>query len=159
MNASVGRIMALQDGPQAFLESLGLKVTTARVRIVECLWRHAENCDHVSAEQLYLELHKAGNRFGLATVYRVLANLEACGVVRRRQFSRGHTVFEFAKAGLHHHMVEADGKTILEFADAGIEQRLQALAAERGYEYLDSELVIYVRARHAEPFRQVLPGA
>lgn len=141
------------DDPAVFarelLSRLDMKATLARVQIIQRLWDHARQTEHVSAEQLYRELHDASSPVGLATIYRVLAALEAAGAVRRQQFARGQTVFELSDRRLHHHMVEADGHAVLEFADAEIEKCLQCLAAAQGYEYVGSELVIYVKPRKA----------
>jgi len=135
---------ALAD-PAAFLTSRGIKATRSREQLLQSLMDHACNQEHVTAEQLERDLTVAGKSIGLATIYRVLAMFEKYGVVRREQFARGQTVFEFhSERNPHHHMVRTDGTPVLEFSDALVEHRLREIAEKNGYQYLGSELIVHV---------------
>ena len=57
------------------LKKAGLKATLPRIRILEILEQYKD--DHLSAEDIYKELIKAGEDVGLATVYRVLTQFES----------------------------------------------------------------------------------
>lgn len=123
------------------LKAAGLKETRPRRRILEIL----ENSEkkHLSAEDVYRLLLKGGETAGLATVYRVLTQFEAAGLVTRHQFEGGQSVFEF-NDGLHHdHIVCVHCGRIDEFVDEVIEQRQQAIAKEQGYAMTDHSLHIY----------------
>ena len=61
------------------LKKLGLKVTHPRIRILEILG--SEGVRHLSAEDLYRRLLADGEDIGLATVYRVLTQFEAAGLI------------------------------------------------------------------------------
>ena len=135
------------DSARELLLRLGLKATISRLEIVRLLLAHGSKMEHVSAEQIYRELQAQHRSLGLATIYRTLAVLETQGAVKRKQFSRGQTVFELTGHRVHHHMVETSGRAVLEFSDAKIERRLQQLAAAQGYDYVGSELVVYVKPR------------
>ncbi|MEN8763913.1 MAG: transcriptional repressor, partial [Thiogranum sp.] len=56
---------------------------------------------HMSAEDVYKVLLEAQEEIGLATVYRVLTQFEAAGLVTRHHFEGGHSVFEMNEG--HHH--------------------------------------------------------
>jgi len=131
---------------QQQLRDAGLKVTTQRLCILELLARPASGFAHLSAETIHGQLHEEGRAISLATVYRVLAQLESCGLVARHRFLGGHCVFEIAHADAHDHMLDVDGGAIVEFSDPVIRSRLQAIAAAKGYDVLDQELTLYVRA-------------
>ena len=78
------------------LRKAGLKVTLPRVKIYQILEKAGEG-DHFSAEDIYKLLMGMGEDVGLATVYRVLTQFEAAGLVSRHHFEGGHSVFELAR--------------------------------------------------------------
>ena len=124
------------------LKSMGLKATLPRMKILELF--QAGGHRHLSAEDVYKTLLEAGEDVGLATVYRVLTQFEAAGLVERHNFDGGHAVFELADSGHHDHMVCVDSGEVIEFFDAEIEKRQQEIAAERGYTLHDHALALYV---------------
>jgi Fur family ferric uptake transcriptional regulator len=105
------------------LRKAGLKVTLPRVKILQMLDSTEQR--HMSAEDVYKALMEAGEDVGLATVYRVLTQFEAAGLVVRHNFDGGHAVFELADGGHHDHMVNVDTSEVIEFIDAEIEKRQQ----------------------------------
>ena len=100
------------------LRKAGLKVTLPRVKILQMLDSTEQR--HMSAEDVYKALMEAGEDVGLATVYRVLTQFEAAGLVVRHNFDGGHAVFELADGGHHDHMVNVDTSEVIEFMDAEI---------------------------------------
>lgn len=128
------------------LRKAGLKVTLPRIKILQIL-ESADSSRHLSAEDVYKTLLDAGEDVGLATVYRVLTQFEAAGLVERHNFDGGHAVFELAKGAHHDHMVRVDTGEVVEFYDAEIEKRQRAIAEARGYELVEHSLVLYVRPK------------
>lgn len=125
------------------LRKAGLKVTLPRMKILEILEGSANH--HLSAEDIYRSLLQSHEDIGLATVYRVLTQLEAAGLVTRHHFEGGTAVFEL-KATLHHdHIVCVDCGGIEEFVDAGIEERQLSVAHRLNYELCDHSLILYGR--------------
>jgi Fur family ferric uptake transcriptional regulator len=120
-----------------------LKVTLPRLKVLEVL-EHAEP-HHLSAEDVYKKLIDSDDSVGLATVYRVLTQFEAAGIVARHNFDDGHSVYELAGDDHHDHMIDVDTGQIIEFVSARIEDLQHAIAAEHGYSLVDHELVLYVR--------------
>ena len=125
------------------LRKAGLKITLPRLKILEIF--EQTNQRHLSAEDIYKELLKSEEDIGLATVYRVLTQFEAAGLVTRHNFEGGHSVFELDDGEHHDHMVCVESGDVVEFYSEEIEQLQRKMAAEHGYELLDHSLVLYVR--------------
>ncbi len=123
------------------IKEAGLKITRPRRRILDVLERSERR--HLSAEDVYKELINAGDDIGLATVYRVLTQFESAGLVCRRNFEGGQSVFELNTGDHHDHLVCIKCGRVTEFVDDLIEQRQQAIAVENGYRIEDHSLVIY----------------
>ncbi len=127
------------------LRNAGLKVTLPRLKILEIFERSKQR--HMSAEDMYKELLEAGEDIGLATVYRVLTQFEAAGLVTRHNFEGGHSVFELDDGDHHDHMVCVDTGDVIEFSNEEIERLQHEIAEAHGYEILDHNLVLYVRPK------------
>lgn len=127
------------------LRNAGLKVTLPRLKILEILEKTRQR--HQSAEDIYKELLQSGEDIGLATVYRVLTQFEAAGLVTRHNFEGGHSVFELDDGDHHDHMVCVETGDVIEFVNDEIERLQQNIADEYGYELIDHSLVLYVRRK------------
>lgn len=127
------------------LKKAGLKVTLPRLKILEML--ESAEPRHMSAEDVYRQLIEADEEIGLATVYRVLTQFEAAGLVVRHNFDGGHALFEIDDGQHHDHMVSVDDGKVIEFVDEIIERRQREIAEERGYEIVDHSLVLYVKPK------------
>lgn len=123
------------------LKGVGLKVTLPRRAILDLI---SNNCGvHLSAEDIHLRLRQNGSVFGLATVYRVLAQLETAGLVTRHFFDPGKAVYEINE-GLHHdHLICVSCGRVDEFCNERIESLQAEVADARGYELLDHRLSLY----------------
>ena len=130
------------------LRKAGLKVTLPRLKILEILETGARR--HMSAEDIYKVLLESNEDIGLATVYRVLTQFEAAGLVTRHHFEDGMAVFEL-NHGMHHdHIVCIDCGRVEEFLDKGIEERQTAVAQRLGFEIRDHSLILYGQCRRAD---------
>jgi Fur family ferric uptake transcriptional regulator len=123
------------------LRKAGLKVTLPRVKILNIL--EGSTSHHHSAEDVYKALLDSGEDIGLATVYRVLTQFEAAGLVKRHHFEGGHSVFELYEGTHHDHILCVKCGRVDEFVDETIEQRQKAIAGELGYELTDHSLYMY----------------
>lgn len=130
------------------LKRVGLKVTLPRLKVLEVLERAEPH--HLSAEDVYKKLIESDDSVGLATAYRVLTQFETAGIVARHNFDDGHSVYELASETHHDHMVDVDNGQVLEFIDERIEQLQREVVAQRGYELVDHELVLYVRKKESD---------
>ncbi|GLR64084.1 ferric iron uptake transcriptional regulator [Marinospirillum insulare] len=129
------------------LRKVGLKVTLPRIKILQVLERHAD--DHLSAEDVYKALIDAGEDVGLATVYRVLTQFEAAGLVDKHNFDGGYAVFELSTEEHHDHMVDVETGDVIEFFDEELEALQHKLAESHGLELVDHSLVLYVRKKQS----------
>jgi Fur family ferric uptake transcriptional regulator len=127
------------------LRKAGLKVTQPRMRILEIL--ETSSGKHMTAEDIYRELIQHHSDIGLATVYRVLTQFEAAGLVLKHNFEGGQAVYEIDRGKHHDHMVDVDTGKVIEFTSEAIEKLQHEIAERHGYAIEDHSLVLYVRAR------------
>jgi Fur family ferric uptake transcriptional regulator len=127
------------------LRKAGLKVTQPRKLILELLDEVGNK--HVTADDIYRVLIQAGEDIGLATVYRVLNQFEAAGLVVKHNFEGGQAFYELDSGEHHDHMVCVETGKVIEFSNREIERLQAEIAAEHGYDIEDHSLVIYVRPK------------
>jgi len=130
------------------LRKVGLKITLPRLKILEILEGAKDR--HMSAEDIYKELLNSGEDIGLATVYRVLTQFEAAGLLTRHNFEGGHSVFELDDGDHHDHMVCVDSGEVTEFVSEEIERLQHEIAERYGYELIDHSLVLYVKNKDVD---------
>lgn len=128
------------------LRKAGLKVTHPRMRILQLLEQRTPR-QHMTAEDIYRQLLEQGDEIGLATVYRVLTQFEAAGLVLKHNFEGGHAVYELDRGGHHDHMVDVDTGKIIEFESSEIEELQRQIAESHGYILEEHSLVLYVRKK------------
>jgi len=124
------------------LRNAGLKVTLPRLKILEILEKQIDE-HHLTAEKVYKILLSEDEDIGLATVYRVLTQFEAAGLVTRHHFEGGNSVFELAKGDHHDHILCMKCGKVDEFSDELIEARQKEIAQKLGYELTDHSLYLY----------------
>lgn len=139
------------------LRKAGLKATAPRIRILQMLETSAAR--HLSAEDVYRALLESGEDVGLATIYRVLTQFEAAGLVTRHNFEGGHSVFEINHGQHHDHIVCIRCGHIEEFYDELIEQRQREVLSQAGYSLADHSLILYGDCQRQECPRRKEAGA
>ena len=127
------------------LRNAGLKVTHPRVRILNLLEQNKAR--HLTAEDIYKQLLSENEDIGLATIYRVLTQFEAAGLVLKHHFEGGQAVYELDRGDHHYHMVDVSSGQITEFESMEIEKLQREIAARHGYLIEDHALVLYVRKK------------
>jgi len=123
------------------LKKAGLKVTLPRMKILQFLENSLVR--HQSAEDIYRALLEDGEEIGLATVYRVLTQFEAAGLVSRHHFEGGQAVFELGQDGHHDHIICVSCGKVEEFFDELIEAQQMKIASQHGYTVTDHSLTLY----------------
>jgi Fur family ferric uptake transcriptional regulator len=129
------------------LRKAGLKITLPRLKILEILG--SANPRHMSAEDIYRRLLESHDDIGLATVYRVLTQFEAAGLVTRHHFEGAMAVFEVNEGPHHDHIVCLDCGGVEEFVDSNIESRQREIAAKHNFELRDHSMILFGRCRKA----------
>ena len=132
-------------GKSQELKTIGLKVTTPRLRILNLF--ETSQVRHMTAEEVYRQLSKDGIDIGLATIYRVLTQFEQAGLLERHHFEGGRAVFELKQSGHHDHLVCLQCGRVEEFYDPEIERRQDKVAAERGFAIIEHALYLYAECR------------
>jgi Fur family ferric uptake transcriptional regulator len=128
------------------LKKAGLKVTLPRVKILQILENLVDR--HMTAEDIYQALRDAEEDVGIATVYRVLTQFEAAGLIERHNFDNGPAVYELDRGEHHDHMVCTETGKVIEFHDAEIEKIQERIASQNGYDLVGHSLVLYVKPTH-----------
>jgi Fur family ferric uptake transcriptional regulator len=113
----------------------------ARRAVVELLGR--QDCC-LSAQEIFDRLRGEGRRVGIATVYRVLEQLSALGLVQRVEVGAGVARYEAAQAsGEHHHHLVCDGCGKVEaFADEELEAVIHKVERKTGYSVAGHDVVL-----------------
>lgn len=94
----------------AVLRSAGLKATSTRLSVLQAL---TEIGGHCSADQVYQFLATAGERVPRGTVFKVMADLSAKGILMLTDVGPGRTLYEYADEW-HHHFVCRHCQTIMD---------------------------------------------
>jgi Fur family ferric uptake transcriptional regulator len=129
------------------IKKAGLKITLPRTKILKILETAPER--HMGAEEVYrILLEEDEGAIALATVYRVLTQFEAAGLVIRHNFESGQAIFELNNHEHHDHMVCLHTGRIVEFHDEIIEQRQREIAKQYGFEIADHSLTLYGEFNH-----------
>ena len=123
------------------LKDAGLKITLPRVKVLQIL--EQSQTRHLSAEEIYKALVDMGEEVSLATVYRVLTQFEAAGLVYRHHFEGGHSVFELSEGEHHDHLICVKCRKVLEFMDDEIEARQVMIASRAKFKMMSHVLTIY----------------
>ncbi len=96
----------------------GLRFTEPRRMILDVL---SGTSKHLSAEDIYMQIHQQYPIMGLTTVYRTLDLLEKMGIIAKFHFGDGRSRYELVrnhqKPGHHHHMVCTNCKQIIDYDD------------------------------------------
>ena len=111
----------------------GYRITIPRQMIIELLNRTK---GHLSAEDIYFELHKLNPNIGLTTVYRTLEILVQMGIIFKFEFGDGRARYELAETpqGMkhHHHLVCTNCGRIIDYTDF-IDEEIELLSqTEKG---------------------------
>lgn len=95
----------------------GYRMTVPRQAIINVL---SSSGEHLSAEDIYIKVHKEFPAVGLTTVYRTLELLNQMGLVVKFDFGDGRARYELTGAGEtehHHHLVCSNCNRIIEYTE------------------------------------------
>ncbi len=119
------------------LKDAGLKVTHPRTKILEVLQSNPDF--HLSADAIHSYLSKHNESIGLATVYRVLTQLEIAGLIQKNQFKDNQSTYEIKKQH-HDHLICTTCGKIIEFINDDLEKLQEKIS--KNYQFrLDSHVM------------------
>ncbi len=84
------------------LQEKGYRLTPQRMLVIEAL-HNAES--HISAEEIYEQLHARYPYSSVSTVYRTLELFKKLKLVTETDFGEGRVRYHVAEKGHHHHLV------------------------------------------------------
>ena len=119
------------------LKDAGLKVTHPRTKILDVLQSNPDM--HLSADEIHNKLVNHNESIGLATVYRVLTQLELAGLIQKNQFSDNQSSYEIKKQH-HDHLICTKCGKIIEFMNDDLEM-LQEKISDKYQFRLDSHVM------------------
>ena len=100
------------------LKGSGYRITVPREEILNVLSNTGE---HLSAEEIYMKVHKTYPGLGLTTVYRTLELLEEMGIVIRIAAGDGRARYELAEGPKgrrhHHHLICTKCGKVIDYTD------------------------------------------
>lgn len=124
-----------------FMTRKGLKSTRQREAILDAF---LDSKEHLSTEDLYLEIRSKHPHIGYATVYRTLKLFAECGIAEERDFGAGQTLYELSHRDDHHdHLICTGCGAIIEFKDRRIEQLQEQVAADHQFTMVSHRLEIF----------------
>ena len=128
------------DAFRAYLREHNLPITAQRLAIADIILGTG---NHLSAEDIMLELGARGASVGTATVYRTLEVLLRSGLVVERDFGEGFKRFEATRDIPHHeHLLCSICGRVTEFRDERLERMTMLIAEQYGYSRQGHRLVI-----------------
>ena len=99
-------------------KSYGYKLTAPRHAVLNVL---SQTSDHLSAEDVYFEIHKVYPNIGLTTIYRTLELLVKMGLASKFDFGDGRARYELSDGPKgtrhHHHLVCTSCGRIIDYTD------------------------------------------
>ena len=119
------------------LKGAGLKVTNPRSKILDVLQSNPGM--HLSADEIHIKLVDHNESIGLATVYRVLTQLELAGLIQKNQFSDNQSSYEIKKQH-HDHLICTKCGKIIEFMDNNLEALQEEISDKYDFR-LDSHVM------------------
>lgn len=128
----------------------GYRITIPRQEILKVLNQTEE---HLSAEEIYLRVHKVYPSVGLTTVYRTLEVLADMGLVFRLEFGDGKARYELVEGPKgklhHHHLVCTDCGRVIDYTDFISEEKElldkteKALSSRHNFKILNHQIHFY----------------
>ena len=121
----------------ARLRERGYRITPQRLAILRVL---AESPDHPTVEAVYRRLLPDFPDLSLATVYKTITALKACGEVLELQFSDRDNRYDAACPTPHPHLICQGCGAVADPELPGVEAMAKALAQATGYSILTHRL-------------------
>ena len=118
---------------QRRFRGFGYRVTLPRQAIFDVL---SKTSKHLSAEDIYLAVHKIYPNVGLTTVYRTLEFLVHMGLVFKFDFGDGRARYELSEDSKgenhHHHLVCTRCRRVIDYTDFIDDEKELLALTEKG---------------------------
>jgi Fur family ferric uptake transcriptional regulator len=130
------------DHVQGELKAAGFRNAQGRRAVVELLG--SQPCA-LSAADIHERLRAAGQRVGLATVYRTLELLVERGFAQRLELGQGMARYErvHPSGDHHHHLVCDTCGRVTPFDDTGLERAIERITGELEFRVAEHDVVLH----------------
>lgn len=98
-----------------------------------------------TAQEIHASLHAAGDKIGLATVYRTLQAMVDEDIVDQLRTDDGEQIFRRCSTGHHHHLVCRDCGRTVEVEGPAVERWADRVAVEHGFTDVSHTLELFGR--------------
>ena len=122
------------------LKDVGLKVTNQRKSILELFC--SEPHKHYSAHDVYDQLTSNKKNISLATIYRVLTQLEIAGLIEKNQFKSSESSYELKKSH-HDHLVCTKCGKIVEFINHDLENLQEKVSSSYKFKLTNHVMTLF----------------
>jgi len=109
----------------------GHRLTPQRMLVIEAL--HSAD-KHISAEEIYEQLHSRYPYSNISTVYRTLELLKKLNLVTETDFGEGRVRYHVAEKGHHHHLVCRSCGKVIDMEEAALYPLKDTLLQEYGFD-------------------------
>ena len=113
------------------LQKKGHRLTPQRMLVIEAL--HSAD-KHISAEEIYGQLHSRYPYANISTVYRTLELLKKLNLVMETDFGEGRVRYHVAEKGHHHHLVCHSCGKIIDLEEAALYPLKDTLFQKYGFD-------------------------
>ena len=129
---------------QELLKQAHLKVSSARTSILQQLLDARVAC---SAEHLYLQLHQQQSGLSLATIYRVLTELEQAKLIERQYHQRAKASFVIRQQRTQFQILHVQNGQVEAFEHQDLSNYLNQLAEAMQQQLVKVELTLHVQPK------------
>ncbi len=129
---------------QELLKQAHLKVSSARTSILQQLLDARVAC---SAEHLYLQLHQQQSGLSLATIYRVLTELEQAKLIERQYHQRAKASFVIRQQRAQCQILHLQNGQVEAFEHQDLSSYLNQLADVMQQQLVKVELILHVQPK------------
>ncbi len=129
---------------QELLKQAHLKVSSARTSILQQLLDARVAC---SAEHLYLQLHQQQSGLSLATIYRVLTELEQAKLIERQYHQRAKASFVIRQQRAQCQILHLQNGQVEAFEHQDLSNYLNQLADVMQQQLVKVELILHVQLK------------
>jgi len=113
------------------LQEKGHRLTPQRMLIIEAL-HDADK--HISAEEIYEQLHSRYPYSNISTVYRALDLMKKLGLVTETDFGEGRVRYHVAEKGHHHHLVCRSCGKVIDLEEIALHPLQDTLLQKYGFD-------------------------
>lgn len=129
------------------LKDAGLKVTHPRVKILELFQSNPDS--HLSADEIHNNLIKKDENIGLATIYRVLTQLEEAGLIQKNHFDDNSSSYEIKKQH-HDHLICIKCGKIVEFLDSDLEKLQEKISDKYDFKLQSHVMTLFGECQNGD---------